>query len=132
MRVLANENLPGPVIKTLRERGYEVLSVKETIPGADDRTVLRLAQKERRLVVTFDKGFGELAFLFGLPSEEGVILFRLSGADPEIDNERVVAALESRSDWEGNFAVVTDNLIHIRPLPRRMQDLSTPKANTES
>jgi predicted nuclease of predicted toxin-antitoxin system len=68
MRVLANENLPGPVIITFRERGHDVVAVKEIMPGADDRAVLRLAHEERRLVVTFDKGFGELAFRCRTPS----------------------------------------------------------------
>ena len=117
MRILANENFPGPVIRALRDRGHHVVSVKETMSGADDRRVLDLAGKQARLVVTFDKDFGELAFRFGLPAQSGLVLFRLSGPSPEVDNARALAVLESREDWPGNFAVVTDNLIRIRPLP---------------
>jgi len=54
MRMLADENLPGPVIRGLREHGHDVLSVKEELRGADDRTVLRVAQEEGRLIVTFE------------------------------------------------------------------------------
>ena len=117
MRILANENFPGPVISALRERGHDVVSVREVMSGADDRRILDLAGKQGRLVVTFDKDFGELAFRFGLPAQSGVVLFRLSGPSPEVDNARALAVLESREDWPGNFAVVTDNLIRIRPLP---------------
>ena len=85
--------------------------------GAGDREVLARAQEEGRLVVTFDKDFGELAYRFGLPSSSGVILFRLSGSDPEIDNARALAALESEIDWTGNFAVVTNDRVRVRPLP---------------
>ena len=118
MLILADENVPGPVIRALRQRGHDVLSVREVIRGADDRSILDRAQREGRLVMTFDKDFGELAFRSGLSSHCGVILFRLTGANPETDNARVVASFGSRNDWEGNFSVVTDNLIRIRPLPK--------------
>jgi len=85
--------------------------------GAGDREILAAAQQDDRLVVTFDKDFGELAYRFGLPAAAGVVLFRLSGTNPEIDNTRAIAALESGIDWSGNFAVVSDDRIRVRPLP---------------
>jgi predicted nuclease of predicted toxin-antitoxin system len=118
LRILANENFPGPLVRELRRLGHDVASVKESMRGAEDREVLARAQAEGRLVVTFDKDFGELAYRFGLPASSGVILFRLSGSDPEIDNARALAALESGIDWVGSFAVVTNDRIRIRPLPR--------------
>ena len=85
--------------------------------GASDQLVLQRAQSEQRLVVTHDKDFGELAFRSGLPAESGVVLLRLTGSDPTIDNARTVAALTSRDDWSGHFAVVTADRIRLRPLP---------------
>jgi predicted nuclease of predicted toxin-antitoxin system len=117
LRILANENFPGPVIRELRRRGHDVVSVKESMRGARDRDVLARAQEDFRLVVTFDKDFGELAYRFGLPASSGVILFRLSGSAPEIDNARALAALEIGIEWSGCFAVVTDDRIRVRPLP---------------
>ena len=118
LRILANENVPGPVLLALRQRGHDVASVKEIMRGSGDRAVLERAQAEQRLVVTFDKDFGELAFRFGLPAACGVVLFRLAGPTPEVDNARALAVLESRSDWTGHFATVTNDRIRIRPLPR--------------
>lgn len=118
LRVLANENFPGPVIQELRRKGHDVVSVKEVMRGAEDRVVLARAQEEGRLVITFDKDFGELAYRFGLPAESGIILFRLSGSSPELDNARALAALESAIEWSDSFSVVTDNRIRVRPLPR--------------
>jgi len=117
LRILANENFPAPLIRELRRLGHDVASVKEFMRGAEDRSVLAHAQEESRLVVTFDKDFGELAYRFNLPSSSGVILFRLSGSSPEVDNARALAALESGIDWIGSFAVVTDDRIRVRPLP---------------
>jgi predicted nuclease of predicted toxin-antitoxin system len=118
MRILANENFPGPVVHALRQRGEDVAWVKEDQPGAADDDVLARAQAERRLLVTLDKDFGELACRFGLPADCGVILFRLNGASPEEDNARALAALASRLDWAGHLAVVQDDRIRLRPLPQ--------------
>ena len=117
MRIIVNENVSGSVIRALRVRGHDVLSVKESMRSESDEVVLARAQAEQRLVITHDKDFGELAFRHGLPASCGVVLFRLSGTDPESDNQRAVDALESRSDWEGHFAVVEEDRIRIRPLP---------------
>ncbi len=102
MRVLANENIPGPVVTALRQRGHDVLSVKDGMRGASDREILARAQRESRVVVTCDRDFGELAVRFGLPATCGVVLFRLSGSSPEVDNSRALAALDSRTDWVGH------------------------------
>jgi predicted nuclease of predicted toxin-antitoxin system len=116
MRVLADENVPGPLVRTLRSRGHDVIWMRERAPGATDSSVLEVARSEARLLVTFDKDFGELAFRVGLPASCGIVLVRLTGTGPSGDNERAVAALESRDDWTGNFAVITDRRIRIRPL----------------
>ena len=116
MKLLVNENISGTVIRLLRERGHDVLSVKESMRSAGDEEILARAQAERRLVITHDKDFGELAFRWGLTAESGVVLFRLSGHNSDEDNQRVVEVLASHQGWTGHFAVVTDDRVRIRPL----------------
>jgi len=116
MRFLANENVPGPVVTGLRERGHDVLAVKESLRGASDRVIVERAHADGRVLVTFDKDFGELAVRIGL-AVPGVVLLRLRGTNPDADNARVVAALTGREDWSGHFAVVTDDRIRFRRLP---------------
>lgn len=117
MRLLVNENVTGTVVEELRQRGHDVFSVKESMRSEKDAAILAHAQTEQRIVVTHDKDFGELAFRAQLPSSCGVILFRLSGSDPDADNQRMLEAIESRTDWAGHFSVVTDDRIRMRPLP---------------
>jgi predicted nuclease of predicted toxin-antitoxin system len=117
MRLLLNENMPGTVVSELRERGHDVLAVKESMRGAEDSVILARSQSECRLVITQDKDFGELAFRCGLPAQSGVILFRLSGESAEADNQRILDVIDSRSDWAGHFAVATDDRVRMRPLP---------------
>ena len=68
MKLILNENMPATVVRTLRDRGHDVLAVKEMLRGAEDPTILARAQAENRIVVTQDKDFGELAFRRGLSS----------------------------------------------------------------
>lgn len=117
MRLLADENVPGPVVVALRGRGHDVFWAKESHPAADDALILEIAQREQRVVVTSDTDFGELAFRSGLPADCGVILLRLDWTDPETDNQTIVSALASRDDWSGIFAVVERDRVRIRPLP---------------
>ena len=59
MRLCANENVPGDCVDALRRREHGVRWVRETSPGSSDDQVLSLAQNEQRLLLTFDKDFGE-------------------------------------------------------------------------
>ncbi len=120
MRLLVNENITRTVIEELRRRGHDVLSAKESMCSEPDVVILARAQSENRIVVTHDKDFGELAFRSQLPASCGVILLRLSGANPEVEKLRILDALTSRTDWEGQFSVVSDDRIRMRPLPMDM------------
>lgn len=93
-----------------------MLSVREEMQGAADREILDRAEREGRVLLTCDRDFGELAIRSGMPATCGVVLLRLSGPSPGVDNARALLALESRSDWAGHLSVVTDDRIRMRPL----------------
>ena len=116
MRILANENFPEAAVTALRHRGHDVAWVRTDAPGSSDQEVLARANSEGRVVITFDKGFGELAFHWGLPASSGVILFRTQASADRM-TLMAIAALESRSDWAGYFAVVEDDRIRVTLLP---------------
>lgn len=78
MRILADENFPADAVEALRQQGYDVDWIRNDAPGSKDRVILARAQTENRIILTFNKDFGELAFRFGLPAASGVILFRIS------------------------------------------------------
>jgi len=117
MRILANENIPTAVVEALRQKGHDVLWVRTESPGISDRQVLSRAQLDARVVITFDKDFGELAFRYGLKAECGIILFRVTMPSPAQVARIAVAALASRNDWAGHFAVVEDDRVRMTPLP---------------
>jgi hypothetical protein len=73
MRLLADENFPGAGATALRRLGHDVSWIGEVMRGASDIAVLDLATRERRIILTFDKDFGELARKSKLPDTCGVI-----------------------------------------------------------
>lgn len=83
MRLLADENVPRPSVRLLRESGYEVDSMSELAPGTPDIEVLARAQSAGQVLITFDRDFGELVYHRGAPAPRGIIYLRVEPADAE-------------------------------------------------
>jgi predicted nuclease of predicted toxin-antitoxin system len=83
MRLLADENVPYPSVRLLREAGYEVESMSEIAPGAPDTEVLRRAQTGRQVLITFDRDFGELVYHRGAPAPRAIVYLRFEPSDLE-------------------------------------------------
>jgi predicted nuclease of predicted toxin-antitoxin system len=115
MRLCANENIPGDAVQRLRADGHEVWWVRESTPGIGDLEVLERAVAEQRLLVTFDKDFGELVFRHKLAAV-GLILFRIGQPSAAVVAEKMSRALASREDWAGHFSVIDDQTIRMRRL----------------
>ncbi|MCC6569261.1 MAG: DUF5615 family PIN-like protein [Anaerolineales bacterium] len=116
MRLLANENFPLDAVEALREAGHDVAWIREDSRGMSDDKILVRAQDENRVLVTFDKDFGELAFRSKLPSQSGVILFRITPISSQYIAQVAVEALASRDNWAGHFSVIEDNRIRMTSL----------------
>lgn len=61
MRWLFNENIPRILVEELSRRGHDVAWIREASPGIADADVSAVAVRERRVCLTFDEDFGELA-----------------------------------------------------------------------
>lgn len=117
MRLLADENFPRDAVQALREAGHDVVWVATNSPSISDREVLARAAADQRVLLTFDKDFGELVFRVGLPASCGVVLFRMVGK-PLVERSRLaVVVLMSRADWAGRYSVVRGDRIRSVPLP---------------
>jgi predicted nuclease of predicted toxin-antitoxin system len=118
LRILANENIPLVAIEGLREAGHDVAWVFEKARGADDGSVLALAQAEARLILTFDKDFGELVYQRGKDASAGVVLLRISTKSPAIAARRIVNELAAHADeLAGSFTVIGDQKVRVVRLP---------------
>lgn len=101
MRFLADENFPVPSIRRLREERYNVAAIIEDDRGCDDTAVMARAVSEGRVILTFDRDYGELIYRLGLRPPAGVIYLRDRRQRP----------------FEGKFTVVERDLIRQRLLP---------------
>lgn len=117
MRFLADENFPADAVVALRASGEDVVAVADVAPGSADADILAWAAREARILVTFDKDFGELAWRAGLPAACGVVLFRLPMPKPADAGRVLAAVLTGRSDWAGQFAVIEPQRVRMRRLP---------------
>ncbi|MGO8921212.1 MAG: DUF5615 family PIN-like protein [Stellaceae bacterium] len=116
MRFLANENFPGAAVKALEASGHDVVWVRTAAPGAADPDVLASAAREERILLTFDKDFGELARSSALPAGCGVILLRLPMPKPGDVGQQLAQLITSRDDWAGHFSVIEPGRIRMRAL----------------
>jgi hypothetical protein len=116
MRFLANENFPDAAVRALEAAGHDVVWVRTKAPGASDPEILAWAAREKRILLTFDKDFGELARASALPSECGVILFRMPMPRPSDAGYKLAQLIAARSDWGAHFSVVEPGRVRMRQL----------------
>ena len=87
------------------------------MPGISDEEVAALCSETQRVLLTFDKDFGELVFRRGLSAGSGVVLFRLIPESPEEAADVALALVKSQPDLSGTFGVITRDRIRVRPMP---------------
>lgn len=118
MRFLANENIPLPSVRRLRQAGHDVAAIVEDAPGISDIEVLAQAASEQRYIMTFDRDYGELIYRLGHPAPPGIIYIRFTPASPTEVGDHLLALLKQPAlSLLGQFSVVERNALRQRPLP---------------
>lgn len=115
MRFLADENFPGAAVVALAAAGHDVVWARNVAPGASDSEVLARVVREERILLTFDKDFGELARGSALPRTCGIILLRAPMPRPADAGQRLAELVLARDDWAGCFSVIEPGRIRMRP-----------------
>ncbi|MEN3002130.1 MAG: DUF5615 family PIN-like protein [Armatimonadota bacterium] len=117
MRFLVDECTGPSVARWLREQGHDVFSVYEQARGLDDATVMELAVREDRIIITSDKEFGTRV-VRDRQAHRGVLLLRLQ--DERVANKiRVLSeVLREYGDMlAGNLIVASEGrvrIVHLR------------------
>src|SRR5688572_22828117 len=117
MKLVADENIDGDIVRWLREQGHDVVYAAESATGDADDQLLKLAKQDRRVMLTGDLEFGELVYRLYLATE-GIILLRFRVGSSEARLRlfqqhwgRVQQALPRV------FVTLTNHRVRIRPLP---------------
>ncbi len=88
------------------------------MPGAVDVAILERARAEKRLLLTFDRDFGELIFRRRHEAPPAVVFPRFVPRTPD-EPATVFQNLLGHGEirLEGRFTVVTQDQVRQRPLP---------------
>jgi predicted nuclease of predicted toxin-antitoxin system len=114
---LANENISKAAVGFLRESGHDVRWIAEDFPSIKDEVVIDLAAIENRIIVTFDRDYGELIFNKGTRRPKGVVYVRLKEFTPEAPAALILRYLSiSPSIFDGYFNVLTESGIRRKKL----------------
>ncbi len=104
MKFLADENFPFPALAALRDRGHGVSSIADEHAESSDELVAAICDREGRVLLTFDKDFGDLVFRRGLSSGSSVVLLRIVPEPTFVADVIQTGILKA-----GVFCVVTRN-----------------------
>ena len=116
IKILADEDVDYRIVRELRQRGFEVISILEIARGSDDKRVLRLAKANEAILLTEDKDFGEWVFAYK-EKDVGIVLLRYQ---PEklfaIISSLIEVLKKHQSSLDMKFVVITPNKVRIRDL----------------
>ncbi len=109
---LADENIPFYVVKQLRKEGYKIISVLEDFAGSSDEKIMELSSKNKWIIITFDKDFGELIYKQKTDKPYGIILLRVTPKSPEYILQLLKwLLLQGSISFEGCFVVVNKDKV---------------------
>lgn len=113
--ILADENIHSFIIKSLREAGFEVISVGEFASGVKDEKVIQMALQHSYLLLTEDKDFGEWVFAHHI-KDLSVLFIRYSFHEFQQIAQTIVHLLKTQTLERPFFATVSTKKIRIRKL----------------
>lgn len=116
MRLLADQNVHARVVARLRQAGYAVEFIQETMPGRLDEAILARSDIGMLIFITGDKGFGDWTFNKGLPRPNAILLSRLPHPEWALTADRLIACLE-RGVAPGQMITITKSGDRTKPFP---------------
>lgn len=114
-KFLANENFPKSIVTWLRDQGHDVVHAAEDLVGETDKKLLQLARAEDRILLTFDRDFGELIFHQRREPARGIVLFRVDQQSPDYVLSFLRTFFDSEPELAGLYTVASPG--HFRQTP---------------
>jgi predicted nuclease of predicted toxin-antitoxin system len=113
MRFLADESCDFAVVRALRRVGHDVKAVTESKPRAPDDEVLTLAVREKRVLLTEDKDFGQLVYA-DQRATAGVVFLRFPAATrKQIAHDVLQLVRRSGQRLAGRFVVLQPGRVRL-------------------
>lgn len=125
MRIKLDENLPRSAKQVLADHGHDVDTVAdEGLAGSADPTVVAEATTADRLLITLDRGLGDLR-RYPPGSRAGIIVVRIADQSAAAARAAVTELLSTSDlkDLRGAVTVAQRGLLRVhRPSPRPAND----------
>lgn len=119
MRIKLDENLPADTVGVLADLGHDVDTVvSERLGGAPDRDVVAAASEARRLLVTLDRGLGDIRS-YPPGSHSGIVVLRVDdqSAPALVETLQTLAENHDLADLARCVVVVRRHLVRVRRPP---------------
>lgn len=97
MLLLANENFPLASVELLRKAQHDVLAICEYKPGSSDKEIMELASLQERIILTFDRDYGELIYKYKENLPLGIIYLKFIPRYASQPGEYVLQLLENEN-----------------------------------
>lgn len=114
MKFLADDNIPLDVVKKLKSN-IDIEPVSESGKRLEDEEILLLAKDKGRVIITFDKDYGELLFRHKKESN-GVILLRVIPKSPDYIYSVLKKVINLEVDFTKTFCVVEIGRVRMIPI----------------
>ena len=117
MRLPADEKIPIGLIDALTAASHDVQSVARLSPGSLDAEVLTRAAMDARILLTFDKDYGDLAYRSEAavrPAE--ILLIRSPVPRTKEACQELARVITARDDSVGHFSVIEPGRMRRRQL----------------
>jgi len=111
MKFLLDSCISKFAVETLREKGFEVLWIPEIGEDPGDETIIKRAFEENFVLVTLDKDFGELIFVFNKPHSA---IIRLVDIPPQQQGEILLKVIDTYKKDIENKALITIDKYRVR------------------
>lgn len=118
MRFLADMGVWLAVVDWLRSQGHDAVHLRdEGLQRLPDGEIFAKGQREARVVITFDLGFGEIVAASG--QSVSVIVYRLRNAraSHQVERLRAVLAVASTDIAQGAVVAIEETRHRVRKLP---------------
>ena len=114
MNIFADENIPTSTIQALRQMGHDVRDLRGTPEqGMPDDALWKISQREKRLLITTDKGFAR----YRDETHSGILIIRLKQPNLQKIHQRVMQAMSQHKaeQWPGRLVVMRDTVQSVFP-----------------
>ncbi len=117
VRFAIDEDMPRSTEKVLKEHGYDAKDIRDCgLRGAPDEEIYKFAQKEKAVILTGDRDFGNI-LRFPLGDHFGIVVAHFPNEMPTLEiNRYLIERFKklSEDDFRGNVIIIETHKIRIR------------------